>query len=412
MPAPQVGYLTLICTNPAFRGLWLADVVSLFGDWFHTIAVYSIVERLTHSPFALGLVFIIKMGCLGVASPLAGVLADRFDRRRLMIGADLLRFALGLGYFFVHEAADLPLLYALIGLQITVGSVFQPARSASLPNVTRPDELITANALMATTWSTLLALGAGLGGFATEWLGAQTVFAIDAASYLLSAAFLWRIAVPSPHTANPSTVPLHRAAFGQILDGFTYLRRHPPVARVVLAKAAWASGGSALVYLLALIGPGLTGIPEAVGVGLLFSARGLGTGLGPVVSRVLFKDPRRWPALMGLTMLFGGALYATVALDIHALWILLPVFLAHSLSGTNWVFSSILLQLRAEDAFRGRVFATEWWLLTLSNVVAILAISTPLERHLLELPGALLAAALVLSLVGALWLLVVVPAER
>jgi len=68
----------------------MGDVVSFFGDWFNTIALYSIVERLTDSPFALGLVFITKMLPMGLVSPIAGLIADRFNRRRLMIGADIL----------------------------------------------------------------------------------------------------------------------------------------------------------------------------------------------------------------------------------------------------------------------------------------------------------------------------------
>jgi MFS family permease len=107
----SVGYGALLRGNRSFRRLWLGDVVSLFGDWFNTIALYALVGELTGSPLAMGLVFVVKMLGSAVASPLAGVIADRYDRRWLMIGSDLLRFVVVLGFLGISKAGELPLLY-------------------------------------------------------------------------------------------------------------------------------------------------------------------------------------------------------------------------------------------------------------------------------------------------------------
>ena len=145
---------------------------------------------LTGVAVALGLVFIVKTLPFALASPLAGLLADRFDRKRLMIAADLARAAVVLGFLVVDREAELPLLFGLIALQMMIGAVFVPARSAALPNITSSRELLTANALSAATWSVLLAVGAAVGGFATEGFGTGTVFVLDSLSYLVSAAFI------------------------------------------------------------------------------------------------------------------------------------------------------------------------------------------------------------------------------
>ena len=192
----QAGYWELVRDNVNLRRLWIGSVVSLLGDWFNTIALYTLVFRLTGSPFALGAVFIFKMLPWALASPIAGVLVDRFDRRRLMIFSDLMRAVIVLGFLLIDEASDVVLVYGLIALQVVVGAVFVPAKSASIPNITSPRELLTANALLSASWSVMLALGAALGGFATEWFGEQAVFIIDSFTYLVSAYFIHRTTIP------------------------------------------------------------------------------------------------------------------------------------------------------------------------------------------------------------------------
>jgi len=158
-----VSFSQLLRTNRNFRRIWIGEVASWLGDWFNTIAIYTLVQKLSGSPFALGLVFLTKLLPFAVASPLAGLLVDRFDRRRLMILADVVRAVLVLGFLLVRNADDLYLIYLLATLQVLLTAVFIPARSASIPNITSRAELLTANALSAATWSTLLAVGAALG---------------------------------------------------------------------------------------------------------------------------------------------------------------------------------------------------------------------------------------------------------
>lgn len=413
----RAGYLELMRANVNFRRLWAGSVVSLLGDWFNTIALYVLVVDLTGSPLALGGVFITKMIPWALVSPLAGALTDRYSRRRLMIGADLVRAVVVLGFLLIDAAAEVPWLYALIAAQVVVSAVFQPAKSAALPNITTPRELLTANALLSATWSTMLAVGAALGGLAAEALGLEAVFLIDSATYLVSAGFIWGTVIPQEKgETDPSS--LVRSAAREIVDGWRHLRAHPRIGRIAFAKATWAVAGGGLVYMVALLGDEVAPGAMAAGVGILFMARGIGTGLGPIVARAVFTRAKHWPAVLGACIAACGAGYVAVsyapwlqaAASVAVLCVLIGA--AHAASGANWVLATVLLQKRTPDRFRGRVFGTEWMLVMTTEAVSILAASLLLEQGLLELRPTLRLFGLLQVGCGGFWILLVVPRER
>ena len=408
---PQVGYVELLRTNANVRRLWGGSVVSLFGDWFNTLALYRVVLDLSGSEMALGAVFLTKLLPLAIASPVAGVIVDRVDRKRLLIGSDLVRAAIVLGFLFVDTASDLWLLYVLAAAQIVVSAVFVPAKNAVLPTIAGPRELLTANALLSATWSVMLAVGASAGGFAVDAFGPDAVFAFDAATYVLSAGILLRLRVPerTPEAAEGSAVGI---AARQIAAGWRYLRERPEVGRMALAKATWGVGGGGLILALTLVGDRLFPGGATAGIGILFAARGAGTGLGPVIGRALFRDAGRWPLVLGACVVVSGVGYVSVALASGlAVVVVASVVVAHAASGANWVFSTTLLQQRAEDAYRGRVFATDWLLVTVVESGSIVAASAALERGV-SLEAVVLALAATQIACGLAWMVVVVPFER
>ncbi len=407
----QNEYLALVRTNRNYRLLWGGSIASFFGDWFNTIALYVIVQRLTGSPLALGAVFITKMLPFAIASPLAGLLTDRFNRRRLMIGTDLLRALVVLGFLFIDRPAELPLLYVLLSTQVVLSAVFITARVASIPNITTAAELPVANALSAATWSVILAIGAALGGLTTDLLGTTAVFALDSATFLVSAWFVFKAVIPqqTDEIAAGATVG---TALRDIVAGWRHILERPRVGRIAFAKAAWAVGGGGLVFMLALLGEGLFPAMPALGIGILYSIRGVGTGVGPIAARHFVPDERRWTAVIGASILACGLVYLVIALSVwHWWWVALLVGLAHAPSGINWVFSTILLQRLTVDRFRGRVMATQWLLLTTIDSLSILAAALLLELGGVSLRTGILVFAIVEVLCGLAWLLVVVPAD-
>jgi len=410
-PALTIGYIELLRKNTSFRRLWAGNVVSLFGDWFNTIALYSLILTLTGSEFALGAVFITKMLPWAFAAPVAGVLVDRFDRRKIMIVSDVLRAVIVLGFLLIDEPDEVYIVYVLIGLQVVVGSVFQPARTASIPNVTKPHELLTANTVMAATWSVVLAFGAALGGFAADVLGLNAVFLIDSGSYLVSAVFIYRTTIPQAMVKKTEGSVL-KIAYADVMQGWRHIRAAPQIRRISLAKAAWGLGGGASVYMLALLGEQLSPDRQAAAIGLLFAARGIGTGIGPVMGRAFFKNRNKWPALLGVSIIISGIFYGLVGSMPLTYMIAIPIMIAHAASGLNWVFSTVMLQHRTEDEFRGRVFSTEWLFVLVADSFSILAASLILQSGLMNLQNTVLVFGIIQVITGLIWLKSVVPAER
>jgi len=412
----QAGYWALVSGNRNFRRLWIGTLVSLLGDWFNTIALYVLVTELTGSPLALGAVFITKMLPWALSAPLAGVLVDRYNRRRLMVGMDLLRAGVVLGFLLIDQPADVPWLYGLLIIQVVAGSVFNPAKSAAVPNITTPRELLTANALMSATWSTMLAVGAALGGFAVEVLGTAPVFWIDSATYVVSAVFIFGTTIPQE--TQPADTSLVRSAVGEIVDGWRHVRTHPRIGRIAFAKATWALSGGALVYMLALLGDRIAPTALAAGIGVLFMARGIGTGIGPVVVRDLFTTRERWPTVIGGAIAMCGLCYVAVGLvpwnssTLSIALICAFVVIGHAASGGSWVLSTVMLQKRTADQYRGRVFSTDWLLVLSAESLSILVSGVALEMEWLTLAEAVLLFASVQVACGLAWLLVVVPQER
>ena len=411
----QVGYWALVRTNANVRRLWLGSVVSLFGDWFNTLALYRLALELTGSELALGGVLLTKLLPFAIAAPVASAIVDRFDRKWVMIVSDLLRAALVLGFLLVREPGDLWLLYTLAFCQIAVSSAFGPAKSASLPNISRPGELLTANALLSASWSVMLALGAALGGPAVDLFGTDAVFVFDALTYLVSAAFIARMTIPQ-RRAEPSGGSIAAQAWRQVAGGVGYLRAHPAVARLAMAKATWTVGGGGLVLCLALIGDRLFPDAGTTGIGVLFAARGLGTGVGPILARALFRDADRWFPLLGAFVALTGVGYLGVAAlpwtpGGGVLALVAAVMFAHAAGGANWVLSTTLLQMRADDAFRGRVFSADWVLLAVVESASTLAASLALEAGVPLRTVAVVFAGLQVAAGGA-WVLGMAPRQR
>ena len=149
-------YLNLLRNNRNYRYLWLGNVVSLLGDWFNLLASAELITNLTNSGVAISSLFLARYLPLFLASPLAGVVADRFSRRTIMIWSDVLRAVTVLGFLLVRSTEQIWLLYLLTVLQFVLSAFFTPARSAIIANVVPQKDLVTANALDSFTWSTML----------------------------------------------------------------------------------------------------------------------------------------------------------------------------------------------------------------------------------------------------------------
>src|SRR5437667_9923431 len=184
---PPVRYGELLRANRGFRLLWLGQVVSQMGDWFDTIAVYTIALRLTGSSRSVALIMVARFLPSVIMGPLSGVIADRFSRRSIMITADLLRAVVVLGFLLVRRPDQMWLVYVLTVLPLAFSAFFEPAKTAAIPSIVSDRELLPANAIASVTWSVMLTLGAALGGFVAGSFGTNAAFVLDSLTFVASA---------------------------------------------------------------------------------------------------------------------------------------------------------------------------------------------------------------------------------
>ena len=404
---PPTGYWELVRENASFRYLWFGQIASLLGDWFNLIASAALLAQLTGSGFAVGSLFAVRMLAPFLISPLAGVIADRCNRKHILILSDLFRAVTVCGFLLVRDPQDVWLLYALTAVQLALGGFFFPARNAILPDIVSPRELGTANAINATTWSVMLAFGAALGGLVAGTWGIYPAFIIDALSFVVSAVILLGVQYrKTPETPDALGRGLFETAVVQYLEGLTYLRNNRDILVTALHK-----GVSALVYtqgfqvVKVVVGRSLFPLGQAGGIslGLLFSATGLGTGIGPIAARLWTADQ---PDRLRLA-LFVGYFLSALGLGISSLLINLETVLLGSLwagvgGGIIWVFSTQLVLQSVPGKVRGRVFSTEYAIFTLLSTFGVTATGFALDSSLKV--SEILAGMSVLTLVpGGLW---------
>src|SRR3954452_11454217 len=305
-----------------------------------------------------------------IVRPLADVVVDRVDRRRLMIATDIARGCLILALLLIHRRDQVWIAYVVMAFTVGAQAFFEPARTATIPNVTAADELLTANALSSATWSAMLAIGASIGGVVTAVAGRNVAFVVNALSFFASAFFLAR----TRYDATPAAAPkpdgvLALTGITDLVEGIRYVAHRSHVAALMLVKAGWGLAGGVLL-LLTIFGQRVFPLAggSAAGIGVLYAARGVGAGLGPIALRwIIGQEPQRLRRTIGPAYFMVGVFYVALAWA-PSLWIAaLCVLCAHFGGSILWVFSTVLLQLEVPDRFRGRVFATELALVTLMS---------------------------------------------
>jgi predicted MFS family arabinose efflux permease len=379
----QVGYIALLRRNRSFRQLWLGQVVSQMGDWFDTIALYTIILKLTGSGRDVGLLLVARFVPSFFFGPISGVIADRFSRQRIMIVSDILRAVVVLGFLFVRRPDQLWIIYVLTVFQLGLSTFFEPAKTAAIPSIVEDRELVAANAISSVTWSAMLTIGAALGGFITGLFGTDVAFVLDAATYLLSAALIASIRLPKRKKLERQKVSLSRLlGIRETIEGIKYVKDRPRVLAVLLVKPAWGIGGGILT-LLAVFGERIfpVGKDAAGGIGVLFAARGIGTAVGPIVARrISGEGNRRMQVSIGIAFLIAGLFYILFGSATGFIFALVFLGIAHCGGSILWVFSTVILQRTVVDNFRGRVFAAELALVTLAMAASNYVTGELLDR--------------------------------
>ena len=409
------GYLELLRGNRTFGRLWGSNMVLYIGDWFTVLAMFLLAgEASDDSPLAIAGVLAVRSFTFAPLEPFTGMLADRYPRKTLMVIANVFSFVV-LSSFIAMGLMDSLLSVYILAMLLVIGrATYDPAQTAYLPRVCDEDELLTANALISGGWSASMGIGAGIGGFVISQYGIETGLIIDSVTFLVAAVVISTLPQGGP---DPDERRSSRPAemFKDIFAGWGFILRRPQISRIVIAKGMWATGGGAQIFLLILIGMEAdfgdisTG---AAGIGVLYMARGFGSGFGPLVTRPLMTVQRVMPYIIGMALGGAGVLYVCVSqLEWGALTLVL-VFFSHGCSGISWVFSTTLLQRRTDNDWMGRVAGTDNLIIVLLMGVSTITAGYILEEGIITLREVLLITGILQMTVGGLWLLLASPRER
>lgn len=379
MPTP----LSVLTRNRDFRWLFAAQLVIFGGDWFVMIPLLGLLGKATGGGLLGSLALAADTGISALLLPYAGTVADRVDRKRILVTANLCAVAAVGLLFFVHSGQTAWLGPVGIGA-IAVAKAFSgPASSAALPNLVRPDELTAATAVSGAAWGTMTVIGASLGGILAAAVSPYTCFGIAALGLCLSAALVYGVRAPIQAPRDHTERPRALAAFG-------YLRDNPPIRALVTVKSAVGVGNGVLVVY-----PALALLLHAgnLGTGLLFAARGLGALIGPLLlRRVVVRRPGWLFGVLALSMSVYGLGYLAIATLPWLPLVLVLVVVAHAAGGGNWATSSAALQAAVPDSLRGRVLSADLLIVTLvvsgSQVITGLFVDHAPPRVLAAVCGA------------------------
>jgi MFS family permease len=406
-----VTYRQLLKGNADFRRLWTGQVVSEIGDWLNNIAVLALTIQLAgagHEGRAIALYAISRHVPLFLFGPVAGVVVDRTDRRRVMILADMTRAGLALGFLLARTPASLPVIYLVGASLFSISAFFNVAKRAAIPNIVNgADELLTANSLSSSTTAATIAVGSALGGIVATLVGRDVVFILNAATFLISAEMIRRIrrktgragdgrqvtGVGSSFTDTRHLSPVTRSSFRLLpsvlrrmvvdfREGLRYVRRNDLLASIFIVAAGWGLGNGVARSLYSIFGArlgvaavgGLIARPTDFGNSVLYSAMGLGGVVGAmVVRRFDAGAEERLTSRMGRSMIFDGCSLALFAL-MPSLWSAALVLIFREINYTLWkTAQTTVMMSRTDDAYGGRVFASYETLTTLMMTGSMLA---------------------------------------
>jgi MFS family permease len=351
-----VTYVGLLRSQPALRRLWMGGAISTFGDAVQGVALIWLATRTSSPGLSVSIVATALYLPAVVLGPFAGTIADRLDRRRLLVTADVLRVATAglVPVAFLHGGLWPVVALTLVHSALT--ALFAAAQTAAVPDVTGPGSLVRANGLLSSTNYAMAVVGPAIGGFLVAGTPTAVPFLLNAATFVFSAGMV--LLIPGTVLAAPAHDE-HVTFVADLRTGVRYARHRPPILLYMLigivATVGFAPAPVALPIFAAELDAG------SIGLGLLSSISSLGYATGSVLVGMLVK-PARAASAMAAGFLSMGA--ATLALAVAPNLVLAAVLVTMR-SGCNAVTLVIglsMLQRMVPSALRGRI-------ITLTNSV-------------------------------------------
>ncbi|MBB2946268.1 MFS family permease [Actinoplanes lutulentus] len=366
--------LSVLTRNRDFRRLFSAELVVFGADWFVMVPLLVLLPELTGSGVWGAMVLAADTGINALLLPYTGTIADRLDRRKILIAANFASFLAVLVLFAVRTPATAWLAIVAVGAMAVAKAFYSPAASAALPNVVDPDDLAAANTVAGSAWGTMTVVGASLGGVVSTLFGPYVCFAVTAALLLAGTVLTSLIRRPLQAPRSGGERPRTMRA---LVEALRYIGARPRLRALVTVKSAVGLGNGVLtVFPLIAVAHGA----GALGAGLLFALRGAGALVGPLLMRPVLNRPSWLLPGLALSMGLYGIGYLGVAFSPWFPLVLVLVFVAHFAGGTNWILSNYALQSEVPDELRGRVFATDMMLATLAIAISQLGAGAVIDH--------------------------------
>lgn len=358
-------------TNPDFTLLWLASVISIMGDWFNQTALMGLVLEKTGSTISISLLILSSIIPMALLSPIAGPVADKINRRKVILWSNILASGVALLFLTVKEPNQIWMVYLFIIALVGIASFSGPAAQAAIPTLVGKDGILPANALLSAAWGSMLAIGAGLGGIIAGLFGRDICFIVNAVSFLLAAFLISQIKTPlnGPSFHKEQQPPLNIAK--DFLEGIHYILKSPVLRVQLLVKSGWGLGAGVILFLSVL--PVQIWKSGDMGIGIMYGARGLGALLGPFLAkRVTGQNQNKMYSVIAAALVINGLFYLGFSLAPSLWWGALCIILAHLGGGAAWVLSTVLIQSSTPLNLQGRILSLDMTLITITMTVSTL----------------------------------------
>ncbi len=363
-------YVGLLRRNPEYSKLWIAQVVSLLGDWFNTVALSALVAQFTEgSGLAISFFLLSRFLAPLLVRPFAGVLIDRYNRKWLMIWSNLLRALIVPLFLLADSPEQLWLIYGVTIIQFALSAIFEPCQSAIIPALLQPDDLVRGNTLINVTWSVMLALGALLGGAFSSLFGREAAIIFDALTFLLaSGIILWVRYVPfeAPKTDEKTDDT-------RFVDGLRFLQKTPMMRWTLFIKLGSTIGNMDTLYTIIATQVFILGTGGELSLGIMYSVYGLGAFIGPlVINRWNDGNVETMRRLVMVGFLLITASWFWMGASTTLVWLCVGIFVRAMGGSVNWTYSTILVQKTAPNRYLGRMFSLDFMGFEISTVLTVL----------------------------------------
>jgi len=345
---PRTGMLRAL-RHRNYRLFWTGNFLSNIGTWMHQVALGWLVLELTNSPFRLGLVGFAQFIPALLFSLPGGVIADRVNRRRWLLGthAVMLVLALALALGVTLGVINYPAILTIAFLLGTTSALNFPAFQAMVRDLSSHEDLLNAIALNSMQFNASRFIGPALAGIFVSTVGLASCFYLNAASFLAPLVALGLVNYAAQSPARTTSMGK------DLLEGVDYLRAHPRILLLVSLVAMMSLFGMPYLIFLPVFARDVLGV-GARGLGYLFSASGGGALLGAILLAGWRAEWRRGPLLLGGTLFFfGGVLLLALSRNYTLSLVALAVVGAAMVCAVATINS--LLQSLVADQVRGRV---------------------------------------------------------